>query len=626
MNLNLIKITLLNILCLMLCSGFAQKPKRVNCNIWQSLHYKMNISFNEKENKFTGYQKVVYKNTSPDTLQQLFYHLFYNAFQPGSGMQERAMHIRDQGSYAFTIRDLKPNEIGYHHIDSIKIGGQVQPYVINRTILKINPLKSIGPNDSVNIEIWFNSQVPKMIIRSGRDNPEHVDYTMTQWYPKVAAYDRAGWHTEQYIQREFYGPFADFDVRIKIDKKYTLAATGVLDTSVDPALDFRDSNTALLKNNTEDTVWHFKAMRVHDFAWAADTAYVHIKTSIRKGLQLNLFYKPATATVEDWKDMANDVEGVFNWMEHKVGPYPYPQYSLVQGGTGGTEYPMLSMILGHRPKTTGMSKFYPVFTIALHEIMHNWWYAVVANDENRNPWLDEGFALFFQYEYEDYLKGSAFKEKAIQESYEQLLPPAKLNDLEPMTTPSDYYDANWGYTSSAYHKGAIFLNQLRYIIGEDLFWKGIQKYFADWSFAHPDGDDFIHCMEQASGIQLKWYLDLWTKTTKHIDYAVGEVENTGKGTEINLLQKGDMPMPIDLRIQLKNDSLINYTIPLVEMNGAKKKDGVIVANAWSWTNPVYTLNIPVPYNEIKSVQIDPEHELFDLDRNNNQLIINYTKK
>lgn len=621
MNFNLKKFFLLNILWAGSIGAISQSTNKGNCTNWQTLKYRMNIDFNVRENTFTGYQKVAYKNTSPDTLFQLFYHLFYNAFQPGSGMQERAINIRDQGSYGFKIKDLRPNEIGYHHIDSIKINGALQTFVINRTILKINPIKSIAPNDSIKIEIWFKSQVPNMIIRTGRDNPEHINYTMTQWYPKIAMYDRAGWHTEQYIQREFYGPFADFDVRIKINKRYVLAGTGMLDTTVEKGFNSGDWNNDLTKISSEDTIWHFKARKVHDFAWAADTAYLHKYSLIRNGLQLNLYYKPQTASVEDWKNMGNDVKGVFEWMEKKVGSYPYPQYSLVQGGSGGTEYPMLSMILGHRPKVSGLNKFYPVFTIALHEIMHNWWYAVVANDENRNPWLDEGFALFFQYEYQDYLSGASLKNKSIRESYERLLPPAKKNALEPMTTPSDYYDANWAYTSSAYHKGAIFLNQLRYIIGEDFFWKGMRKYYADWSFGHPDGDDFIHCMEQASGIQLKWYLDLWTKTTKHIDYAIGEVKNSGKKTEINLLNKGEMPMPVDIRIQLKNDSLINYTIPLVEMNGAKKEEGVIVATSWSWTNPEYKLIVPIEYSEIKSIEIDPLKDLFDLNTANNKLIL-----
>ena len=232
-----------------------------------------------------------------------------------------------------------------------------------------------------------------------------------------------------------------------------------------------------------------------------DTNYRHTSSKTKNGIQLHFFYKPSTATVEDWSDLPSQVEHIFEWMENKVGPYPYPQYSVVQGGSGGTEYPMLTMILGKRPTSKSMSGGYPIITLAIHEIMHNWWYSVVANDESRNAWLDEGFALFFQDEYSDATRKEKEGTRAIQASYDYILPPSRKGATEPMTTPADFFDANWGYNVSAYHKGAIFLNQLKYIIGEDLFWRGMKMYYNKWAFAHPDGDDFILCMEQAAGIQ-----------------------------------------------------------------------------------------------------------------------------
>jgi aminopeptidase N len=333
---------------------------------------------------------------------------------------------------------------------------------------------------------------------------------------------------------------------------------------------------------------------------------------------MHFFYKPSTATVEDWIVLPEQVDSIFKWMENKVGPYPYSQYSIVQGGYGGTEYPMLTMILGKRPESKGMTKGYPIITTAIHEIMHNWWYAVVANDENRNAWLDEGFAQFFQCEYSDAMakEGSP---RSIQASYDYMLPPSRKGALEPMSTPADFFDANWGYALAEYHKGAVFLNQLRYITGEELFWKGIRAYYKKWSFAHPDGDDFISCMEQASGMQLKWYLDLWTKTNKQIDYALGTIERNGKETVIPLLQEGTMPMPVDVLIELKDGSKLNYTIPQASMLGEKNEKNLKIAPPWSWTNPQYNLTVPVEYERIKRVEIDPEKCLFDLNRANNSI-------
>ncbi|HEU5165232.1 MAG TPA: M1 family metallopeptidase [Chitinophagaceae bacterium] len=603
---------------------YSQAITRPGNNYQQHVDYSMQIDFNAAENKFSGYQKAIYSNNSPDTLQNIFCHLFYNAFQPGSAMAERATHIRDQeGAIVQKFMSLQPGEYGYQQIDSIKINGKQQRFKIAGTIMKIFLDDPVAPQTNTVIELWLKSQVPKMIKRTGRDNNEQVAFTMTQWYPKIAAYDRAGWHTEEYIGREFFGPFADFDVSIKIDKHYCVAATGVLQNAEQIGYGYATKNTNTSQKNEKYLTWKFKANRVHDFAWGADTSYSHTTSKTKSGIQLNFFYKPSTATVEDWNDLPGQVENIFEWMETKVGPYPYPQYSLVQGGSGGTEYPMLTMILGKRPEPKGMSKGYPIITLAIHEIMHNWWYSVVANDENRNAWLDEGFALFFQYEYTDAIKKDSLK--AIKASYDYMLPPSRKGAVEPMTTPADFFDANWGYSLSAYHKGAVFLNQLKYIIGEELFWKGMKAYYKKWSFAHPDGDDFILCMEQVSGIQLKWYLDLWTKTTKQIDYALGTIEKNGKETIIPLLQKGLMPMPVDVLIELKNGSKLNYTIPQASMYGEKKEGNLKIAAPWSWTNPEYNLVIPVEYELIKKIEIDPGKFLFDLNRADNTVDLTNSK-
>jgi hypothetical protein len=601
---------------------FAQATIHSAVTDQQYVNYSMQIDFNAQEDKFIGHQKAVYFNNSGDTLQNIFYHLFYNAFQPGSPMEQRATHIKDQdGGIVTSFQTLKPADYGREQIDSLKVDGKPQRFEVSSTIMKVSLDRPIAPHTNTVIEVWFKSQVPKLIVRSGKDNAEHVAFTMTQWYPKIAAYDRAGWHTEEYVRREFFGPFADFDVSIKIDKRYCLAATGILQNAEEIGYGYETNLSAKTVANTKYLTWKFHADKVHDFAWAADTGYNHTRGKTANGTQLNFFYNSSTATVEDWNELPRQVADIFDWMGNKVGPYPYPQYSLVQGGSGGTEYPMLSMILGKRPVSKGISKGYPIITLAIHEIMHNWWYAVVANDENRNAWLDEGFALFFQYEYTDATSGQKDGKRAIQASYDYILPPSRIGATEPMTTPADFFDANWGYDIGAYHKGAIFLNQLRYITGEENFWKGIKGYYRKWSFAHPDGDDFIHCMEQASGMQLKWYLDLWTKTTKQIDYALGKVESRDGQTIIPLLQKGLMPMPVDVLVELKDGSTLNYTVPQLSMYGAKSGNDLQVAAPWSWTNPQYDLTIPIAYERIKRIEIDPKKCLFDLNRANNTLVL-----
>lgn len=613
-----------NTVVIVLCASLSLMTNKVDGQAGQNmqhLDYSMDIHFDAVKNKFSGYQKLKYRNDSPDTLTTLFYHLFYNAFRHGSQMESRDLYIRDQDGLGQKIRALKEDEEGYEIIDSMKIDGIPQTYTTQGTILQVPLIHSFPPTSTITIECWFHSQVPKMLVRTGRNNSEQVAYTMTQWYPKLAAYDRSGWHPDEYIRREFYGSFANFDVNIKIDSAYTLAATGVLQNPEACGHGYAPGRN---EDRNKWTNWHFIAANVHDFAWAADTSYIHTKATMHDGVDIHCFYKKETATLSDWQTMPEDVEKIFDWMEAKVGPYPYPVYSLVQGGSGGTEYPMLSMILGRRPLTKGLSKGYPVIILAVHEIMHNWWYAVVANDETRNAWLDEGFALFFQDEYMDELNKG--KEKAVRASYEYLLAPMRINAMEPMTTPSDYYAANWSYDASVYHKGAVFLNQLRYIVGEGSFWKGMRNYYSRWAFGHPDGDDFILCMEKASGIQLKWYLDLWTKTNDVIDYAVGNIKKNGTATDIQLLNKGSLAMPLDIRITLVDGTKYNYNIPLVSMYGHKTDPDMLNLPAWGWTNPEYWLHIPARYETIDKIEIDPEKDLLDLRRENNSVQLTGTNK
>lgn len=204
----------------------------------QKVKYVMDIDMNVTTNQFTGKQKLEYWNNSPDTLKRVFYHLYFNAFQPGSMMDTRS---RRQGTIQIgrgadwdgrvkdRIQKLQPDEIGYQKILSLKMNGRPQKYEVLETILEVTLDKPILPRTKVVFDMDFEAQVPLQIRRSGRDNPgTKVRYSMSQWYPKMCEYDYDGWHPTPYIGREFYGVWGDFDVNIKIDKNYILGGTGYL--------------------------------------------------------------------------------------------------------------------------------------------------------------------------------------------------------------------------------------------------------------------------------------------------------------------------------------------------------------------------------------------------------------
>ena len=189
----------------------------------QKANYEIAVQLDDDKHKLTGTERITYYNNSPDALDHLYFHLFYNAFQPNSMMDTRSRNIADpDGRVRDRISKLKPNEIGYQKISKVLVNNKEVPFEILETILKVNLPNQIKPKKKAKITLEFEAQIPVQIRRTGRDNTEGIDYTMTQWYPKLCAYDHNGWHPNDYVAREFYGVVGEFEVKITIDKKFII--------------------------------------------------------------------------------------------------------------------------------------------------------------------------------------------------------------------------------------------------------------------------------------------------------------------------------------------------------------------------------------------------------------------
>jgi hypothetical protein len=239
----------------------------------------------------------------------------------------------------------------------------------------------------------FTSQVPVQIRRSGRNNSEGIDYSMSQWYPKVVEYDRDGWHATPYIAREYYGVWGDFDVRIVMDSSYTIAATGVLQNASAIGKGYADRT---VEPTTNQLMWHFSAERVHDFVWAADRDYLHTKRKMSGGPELHFFFQNDTAILDNWTLLPDYTEKCFAIMKDLVGAYPYPVYSVIQGGDGGMEYPMATLVMGTGKKNG-------LIGVTVHEAIHSWFQGLLGNNEGDYPWMDEGFDTYYDEQVMDSL-------------------------------------------------------------------------------------------------------------------------------------------------------------------------------------------------------------------------------
>ena len=585
---------------------------------WQQrVKYVMNVDMNVQTNQFAGKQKLEYTNNSPDTLKKVFYHLYFNAFQPGSMMDERS---RRQGTMTTgrgqdwdqrvkdRIVNLKPDEIGYQKIISLRMNGRPQTFKVLETILEVKLDKPILPKSKATFEMDFQAQVPLQIRRSGRDNPtSKVRYSMSQWYPKMCEYDYEGWHPTPYVAREFYGVWGDFDVSISIDSKYILAATGYLQNPNQIGYGYEDAGAKVNRPAGNKLTWRFIAPNVHDFMWAADPEYIHKSVKVRDSLTLHLFYKATNATAAEWENVLVDAQKALPFIEKTFGGYPYKQFSFVHGGDGGMEYPMATLLVG--PGAW------------LHEWLHNWYYGMLGTNESLYPWMDEGFTTYAEDRVSAFLENNTgFAYDGTYKGYFSL---AKSGKEEPLTTHADHFNYNSAYSNAAYSKGGVFMEQLGYIVGATVRDRILLEYYKQWRFKHPNAADFIRVAEKVSDLKLDWYKEYWVNSTKTIDYSIDSLWEEGGKTKIRLMRIGLMPMPIDLQLTFKDGSKELHYVPLNLMYGEKPVEDPniprTVYDAWNWTSGTYIVETKRKLTDLTIAEIDPSQRMADVERKNNRL-------
>ena len=595
--------------------GFAQ-----NTSYWQQhVDYTMEVDMNVENFQYTGTQQLVYTNNSPDELTKVYYHLYFNAFQPGSEMDMRLQNIADPDSRmtnedkSSRIADLTESEIGYLHPSSLKQDGTTVTFSEEGTVLVVDLANPIPSGGKTTFEMEFKGQVPVQIRRSGRNNKDGVALSMSQWYPKLAEYDFEGWHTDAYIGREFHGVWGDFDLKLTIDKDYIVGGTGYLQNPQEIGHGYEAAGTKLKKRKGKTLTWHFKAPMVHDFMWAADPEYVHDTLQMEDGPTLHFLYKNDEKFKDTWTKVQPLTEKAMQFFNKNIGEYPYDQYSVIQGGDGGMEYAMATLI-------TGGDKPGSVIGTMIHELAHSWFQHVLATNEIKHAWMDEGFTSFVSALCSNEIREQN-KANPFENSYNRYIYLANSGKEQPQTTHADRYETNTPYGISAYSKGAIFLSQLGYVIGQDKLMETIRKYYNDFKFKHPVPNDIKRTAEKISGMELDWYLTDWTQTTNTIDYGIKEVIADGDKTKIMMERIGLMPMPIDVLVVYNDGTQETFYAPLRMMRGEKDNPYPqlkrTILEDWPWTNPTLNFAVNRPIEDIKGVMIDPSLLMADVNAENN---------
>lgn len=590
----------------------------------QEVEYVMEIDVDAADNTFTGKQQLTYHNNSDDELDRVFYHLFFNAFQPNSMMDKRSRTIPDPDRrVGDRIYHYDETEIGYQNIHWVTLNGQRAEFTVKGTILEVHLPEPIMPGERALLEMEFDAQVPLQTRRSGRDNSEGIRFSMAQWYPKIAAYDDNGWHPNPYIGREFYAPFGSFDVTIHIDREYVVAAGATLQNPEEVGFGYADESV-VNRPDGEKLTWHFTSENLHDFMWAADPDYIQTTKQVPGGPLLRFFYQTDPVAenadeeqqaqlLENWELLPEYTSRAFEYMNERYGEYPYGEYSVIQGADGGMEYIMGTLITGNRSLRS-------LVGVTVHELVHAWYQGVIANNEVAYQWIDEGFTNYMSAFIMDHLFDEGADDPMLS-SYNGYYRVVGAGLEEPMHIHSDHYVTNTAYGMASYTKGAIFLHQLGYIIGEDALQRTLRNYYDVWKFKHPTGSDFIRLAEKESGMVLDWYYEYWVTTTKTIDYAITEVSASDEGSEITLARNGLMPMPLDVEVEYTDGTREIHYIPMRIMWGGKENEFPelkrYVEEDWPWVFPEYRFTLDRSPEDILQIEIDPSRRMADVNRENN---------
>ncbi|SNY94966.1 M1 family metallopeptidase [Flagellimonas pacifica] len=589
-----------------------------NTSYWQQhADYTMDVQMDVKTFQYTGSQKLIYTNNSPDVLNRVYYHLYFNAFQPGSEMDARLQSVKDPDKRMMDdgksrIASLSESEMGYLHVQSLSQDGNTVSFSEEGTILVVDLASPIPAGGKTVLEMEFKGQVPLQVRRTGRNSKEGVALSMSQWYPKLSEYDFEGWHPNAYIGREFHGVWGNFDVKLTIDKNYTVGGSGYLQNPQEVGHGYETSGTTV-KIKGKTITWHFKAPNVHDFMWAADSEYIHDVVNMENGPTLHFLYKNDPEIIENWKKLQPKTEAAMRFFSKNIGKYPYDQYSVIQGGDGGMEYAMSTLITGKR-------NFGSLVGVMAHELAHSWFQHILATNESKYEWMDEGFTTFISTLCMNEIMEEG-KQNPFEGSYKGYYALVNSGLEKPQTTHADRFATNFAYGIAAYSKGSIFLSQLGYIIGQDKLMETIRKYYEDFKFKHPVPNDIKRTAEKVSGMELDWYLTDWTQTTNTIDYAIKAVEGDGAKTTVELERIGEMPMPLDILVVNADGTQETYYVPLRMMRGEKENPYPnlkrTVLDDWSWSHPTYNFVIDKPLTEIKAIMIDPSQLMADVNGENN---------
>ncbi len=512
---------LFSLLILLYCQlpdAYCQLP-----TYWQQqVNYKIDISLNDVANTLDGFVKMDYTNNSPDTLSFIWIHLWPNAYKNDRTAFSNQQLENGSTSFYFSTEEKRGyiNRLNFR-VNSVTAKTEDHPQ--HQDIIKVLLPQPLPPKTTCKIETPFHVKLPYNFSRGGHVNQS---YQLTQWYPKPAVYDRKGWHPLPYLdQGEFYSEFGNYEVQITLPENYIVAATGNLQEP--------QENEWLKKHNPINKTFikdpkskqkveeapasakktktlHYNQKNVHDFAWFADKTFYYKTDTLQlpSGRVINVaayYYKD---NEEIWSSCLQQIKQAILTKSKWLGEYPYTIVSVVEDKRpgGGMEYPTITFL------SSGGSKKMLDFVIN-HEVGHNWFYGILASNERKHPWMDEGMNTYYDNRYSmqyygntniDILQSSpGFLKNRMPEDIQQIMLQAvtSVKKDQSIETVSDNF-SSFNYNNVAYTKAGNWMQLLEKKLGSILFDSCMKIYYNRWSFKHPYPEDFKEVAEEISSKKL----------------------------------------------------------------------------------------------------------------------------
>jgi len=589
----------------------------------------MEILLDTQQRLIFGKELVTWTNDTAYATDELWFHLYWNAFQnnkstyfiESSGRRTAGLEKDDWGYCRIEKIDLVQDE-NFEDIDLIpemefRSPDDGNPF--DRTVFTVKLPHEIQPGQSIQVRIFFQSKVPRPISRTGvyKDN-----YFIAQWFPKIGVFQNGQWNCHQYhASSEYFADYGTYDVSITVPSQFVIGATGE-----------HRAQTA----NEDGTITHFFYQHsVHDFAWTASPRLLEYKEDYEfisgKSTEITLLLQPEHKKIKD--RYMNAVKNAIKYSSIFYGDYPYTTATCVDPGynsrSGGMEYPTFftggAYFLTRKgiPRPEG---------VTIHEFGHGYFYGLVGNNEFENPWMDEGFTSFLDTE----VYYTAYGEPVFSKSYfgipvtfknvkipiesDGISRHRQTYNMDQLQRYSWEFMERGSYGANSYSKAELMLRTLKRFLGKDLFAAMIKDYSMRWWFKHPQPKDFYDVVSEYVGEDMSWFLDQFVYGSEKLDYALSDISNKRpvhpKGlfdgeyrdneenreqdifeSEVLVRRLGEVKIPVEVKIVFKNGETI-----------VENWDGL-----YRWKKFKFNRSSPI----VKAV-VDPEFKLvLDINRTNN---------